>query len=124
MMASLSSSTTFMFTFALFAIAVSTVSVSANKINVDNWFLPYAGPKTLDAKVGETIVFEWGSGHNVFIHPTMNCELDGAIAVGSESPALYTFTEADSGTDMFFSCDIGAGAHCQNGKYNCTRMQL
>jgi plastocyanin len=119
-------STTFAVLIALFALLTTTtiisVSVSAAEtIMVDNWYIPpYRGPKTLDAKVGDTIVFEWDSGHNVYIHPTMNCLTNGAIFVGSDSPALYTFAEADAGTDMFFACEIGDRSHCNSGKYNCT----
>merc|ERR1712166_503155 len=32
------------------------------------------------------------------------------------STTEYTFTDADDGKDIFFSCDIGNGAHCQNGQ--------
>merc|ERR1712166_1336632 len=74
------------------------------------------GPKTVALKVGDTISFSWNIGHNVYIHPTMNCELDGAIFVGDTSTTEYTFTDADDGKDIFFSCDIGNGAHCQNGQ--------
>merc|ERR1712166_1040582 len=74
------------------------------------------GPKTVALKVGDTISFSWNIGHNVYIHPTMNCDLDGAIFVGDTSTTEYTFTDADDGKDIFFSCDIGNGAHCQNGQ--------
>merc|ERR1740133_309741 len=46
----------------------------------------------------------------------MNCDLDGAIFVGDTSTTEYTFTDADDGKDIFFSCDIGNGAHCKNGQ--------
>merc|ERR1719343_1972125 len=67
------------------------------------------------------MIFRWAQGsHNVFIHPTMSCTLDGAIPVGFASGTEYTFVEADGspdGTDMFFSCDIGDGAHCRAGQF-------
>merc|ERR1719343_792707 len=67
------------------------------------------------------MIFRWAQGsHNVFIHPTMDCTLDGAIPVGFASGTEYTFVEADGspdGTDMFFSCDIGDGAHCRAGQF-------
>jgi plastocyanin len=130
MMTSFSFST-FFSTFAVAAVLIATLSATAPKvlvsaekttttttITVDNWYIPYDGPKTLTANVGDTITFEWNIGHNVYIHPTMDCELDGAISVGNISPTSYTFTDADDGTDMFFACDIGSGSHCKNGKYS------
>jgi plastocyanin len=107
----MSLSTTFAVLIALFALLTTTtiisVSVSAAEtITVDNWYITYRGPKKLDAKVGDTIVFEWplnpNTGHNVFIHPTMNCLSNGAIFVGDVSPTSYTFGPTDAGTDMFF----------------------
>ena len=92
------------------------IAAGQDLVNV-GWSLPYEGPKTVALKVGDTISFSWDSGHNVYIHPTMNCGLDGAIFVGDSSTTEYTFTDADDGKDIFFSCDIGNGAHCQNGKY-------
>lgn len=65
-----------------------------------------------DFKVGETLTFEWEGNHNVFIHPSGDCTEDGAIEVGSTSPASYTFTEADVGA-VVFACDIGS--HCESG---------
>jgi len=91
-----------------------------NAITISEWILPYPGPTAVVAYVGETIAFEWGVGHNVLIHPTMDCSTDGAIMVGETSPTTYTFTEADGsaeGTEMFFSCDIGNGAHCKMGQF-------
>merc|ERR1719410_2200677 len=67
------------------------------------------------------MIFRWAQGvHNVYIHPTMDCNLDGRIVVGSTPGTEYTFVEADGspeGTDMFFSCDIGDGAHCRAGQW-------
>merc|ERR1712183_338621 len=54
-----------------------------------------------------------------YIHPTMDCSLDGAIYVGASSPTEYTFTETDGspeGTEIYFSCDVGNGAHCRYGQ--------
>merc|ERR1711957_82935 len=91
------------------------IAAGQDLVNV-GWSLPYEGPKTVALKVGDTISFSWNIGHNVYIHPTMNCGLDGAIFVGDTSTTEYTFTDADDGKDIFFSCDIGNGAHCQNGQ--------
>ena len=86
-------------------------------INVFRWVVPYNGPRQIEAEVGNTIIFRWAQGiHNVYIHPTMNCDLTGAIEVGLEPGSEYTFTEADAGTEMFFSCDVGNGAHCMAGE--------
>jgi len=99
-------------------VALQTASVAAAIPTID-WLLPFEGPKTLDANVGDTIDFEWGIGHNVYIHPTMDCNLDDRSYVGDESPTEYTFKDTDGsadGTKMFFSCDIGDGAHCKAGQ--------
>jgi plastocyanin len=138
-MMSFSTTTTFavvlLITTLLFVIAATSTAVlvsaaaaaekttTTTTITVDNWYIPYDGPKTLTANVGDTITFGWNTGHNVYIHPTMDCELDGVIFVGDTSPTSYTFTDADAdadadGTDMFFACDIGSGLHCKNGKYS------
>ena len=124
----LSSTTTFAvvaFTIAttLFLSSTAVVPVSAAVLTVNNWYLPYEGPKALTANVGDTIIFEWGEGHNVYIHPTMNCENLDEIYVGDTSPTSYTFTDAwvdvdVNGTEMFFACDIGSGSHCKAGKYD------
>jgi len=98
---------------------LSSFANAAATIPVENWVVPYKGVKNLEAKVGDTIVFEWVGGHNVYIHPSMSCDLEGAINVGSSSGSSYTFVEADGsaeGTDMFFSCDINNGGHCMAGQ--------
>ena len=103
-----------------FAVAVlSTVGVvNAETIVISDWVLPYNGPQTIDAKVGDTIEFNWVGFHNANIHPTNGCSMDGSINIGNASPASYTFTEEDGspgGTEMFFACDVGQ--HCAAGKY-------
>lgn len=99
---------------------LSTFVAAQQIIDVFRWVVPYSGPKEFEARVGDTIVFRWAQGgHNVYIHPSMSCDLEGAIFVGATPGTPYTFTEADGspeGTDMFFSCDIGNGAHCQAGQ--------
>lgn len=93
---------------------------AAEIMDVPGWVVPYTGPKEYIAVVGDKIDFTWNTGlHNVYIHPTMNCELDGAVLVGETSPTSYVFTDSDGtpdGNEMFFSCDIGNGAHCLMGK--------
>lgn len=108
-------------TLVLLGLAQLAVVSNAEKIiDVLDWVIPYSGPKTFDANVGDTIVFRWGGGsHNVYIHPSGTCDLDGAILVGQQPDTEYTFTEADGspeGNEMFFACDIGNGAHCNAGK--------
>lgn len=88
-------------------------------INVFRWVIPYEGEKNFTAVVGDTMIFRWQGQHNVFIHPSGNCELEDAIFVGANPGTPYTFSEADGsaeGTDMFFACDIGNGAHCLAGQ--------
>ena len=105
-------------TLSLFAaLALAAKAANAADIAVPEWVLPYEGAKELEATVGDVITFDWTGGHNVYIHPTGDCSLDGAILVGSKTGASYTFVDADAGTSMFFSCDIGNGAHCRVGEY-------
>lgn len=99
----------------------------ADTIVIENWVLPYTGPKFVNAKVGDTIEFRWPADdvHNVFIHPSQDCEETGSIAVDSKfssssNSATYTFTDQDvgpletTGALMMFACDIGR--HCENGQ--------
>ena len=66
----------------------------------------------MTVSLGDTIVFNWSGIHNVYIHPTGDCSQVGAIFVGTETGASYTFIDSDVG-DLEFVCDVGA--HCENG---------
>lgn len=63
------------------------------------------------AAVGDTVTFNWQDEHNVYIHPTGDCDNTDAIEVGEESPAKHTFAEAGTVT---FACDISG--HCNAGQ--------
>jgi len=111
-----SSSHTLLSLLLVLAGALHTATLGeAKNIEIADWVLPYTGPTAVEATVGDTITFQWPQGHNVYIHPTMDCNLEGAILVGTESPTEYTFTAEDVG-DLYFSCDIGDGAHCKAGQ--------
>ena len=116
-----SSSSSYIALFVVVMAQLATIT-TGEIIDVFRWVVPYGGPKKFVANVGDTIVFRWQQGgHNVYIHPTMNCDLDGAILVGEQPGTEYTFTAADGspeGNDMFFACDIGRGGHCNAGEYN------
>eukprot|EP00532_Pseudo-nitzschia_australis_P019019 CAMPEP_0168309708 /NCGR_PEP_ID=MMETSP0142_2-20121227/66420_1 /TAXON_ID=44445 /ORGANISM="Pseudo-nitzschia australis, Strain 10249 10 AB" /LENGTH=302 /DNA_ID=CAMNT_0008262447 /DNA_START=104 /DNA_END=1012 /DNA_ORIENTATION=- len=119
-------SSSFTFLLAVFVLAQLAIGVNAQPgqgftggkiIDVFRWVVPYEGPKEFAANVGDTIVFRWIQGaHNVYIHPSMSCDMTGAIMVGQSPGTEYTFIPADGGTDMFFSCDIGMGSHCVAGQ--------
>mmetsp|Transcript_2005 Transcript_2005/g.2302 ORF Transcript_2005/g.2302 Transcript_2005/m.2302 type:complete len:323 (+) Transcript_2005:33-1001(+) len=105
----------------LYALALTrsavVLVVTAETIVITDWVIPYTGPKTLDAIVGDTIEFQWEGFHNANIHPTNDCSMAGSFDVGTASPASYTFTEMDGspeGTDIYFACDVGQ--HCANGQ--------
>jgi len=67
------------------------------------------------AQVGDTVTFDFsGSAHNVFIHPSGDCDETGAIEVGTSGPVTYTFKKDDAGKDMLFACDVGG--HCEDGQ--------
>jgi len=99
---------------------LSTFVAAQEIIDVFRWVVPYSGPTEFEARVGDTMVFRWAQGmHNVYIHPSMSCDFEGAILVGSNPGTPYTFVEADGspeGNDMFFACNIGNGAHCLAGQ--------
>mmetsp|Transcript_17329 Transcript_17329/g.17408 ORF Transcript_17329/g.17408 Transcript_17329/m.17408 type:complete len:216 (+) Transcript_17329:88-735(+) len=110
-----SSRTLFSLLLVLVVVLHTATIAQAKNIEIADWLLPYTGPTAVEATVGDTITFQWPQGHNVYIHPTMDCNLEGAILVGTESPTEYTFTAEDVG-DLYFSCDIGDGAHCKAGQ--------
>jgi hypothetical protein len=94
------------------------VARSEKVIEISPWDTPgdnmeFSLPR--GAVVGTTVLFTWlfGALHNVYIHPDKNCDVEGRIEIGLESGANYTFTEADVGKDIFFSCD--AFDHCSRG---------
>jgi len=116
-------SSTIAITFALaitstiLSVGPAVVVVHAETIVITDWVIPYTGPKTIDAIVGDTIEFQWKGFHNANIHPTNDCSRAGSFDVGTVSPASYTFTEMDGspeGTDIYFACDVGQ--HCANGQ--------
>jgi plastocyanin len=65
------------------------------------------------ATVGDSVTFDFTSGHTVHMHPSGNCENTGAVELGTEGPVTYTFTEGDVG-DVFFACEVDS--HCDNGQ--------
>jgi plastocyanin len=84
----------------------------AETIAVENWVVRDYTPMT--ATVGDTAVFTWTGGHNVYLHPSNDCGDTNAVGVGntpSTSGASYTFTEAGTFT---FACDVGS--HCSSGQ--------
>jgi len=112
------------FHFSLIALLVlaqvANIAEAQAIIDVFRWVVPYDGIKEVEAEIGDTIVFRWAQGqHNVFIHPTMSCDLEGAVFVGAQAGTEYTFGPedgSDEGIDMFFACDIGNGDHCRAGQ--------
>ena len=65
------------------------------------------------ATVGDTVTFDFTSGHTVHVHPSGDCENTDAVELGTEGPVMYTFTEDDVG-DIFFACEVDS--HCDNGQ--------
>jgi len=77
------------------------------------WFISSDGFDPISANVGDTVIFEWGNFHNVYIHPTKSCDETGAIEVGTQTGASHTFTASDVG-EVVFACDVGP--HCELGQ--------
>ena len=105
-------------------LTISVTTAAADVIDIPKWIVPYEGDQNIDAKVGDTLTFEWDATlygpHNVYIHPTMDCDLEGAVYVGETSPTSYVLTDQDGtpeGNQLFFSCDVGDGAHCDYGQW-------
>jgi hypothetical protein len=69
-----------------------------------------------NATVGDTITFIFTEVHNVFVHPSGNCENQtGRVTIGNVSPVFYIITDADGapeGNTMFFACDVDL--HCED----------
>ena len=88
---------------------------AAETITIEDWVIPYEGPDEVDVEVGDTIRFRWNrNNHNVYIHPSGSCDMDGRKYVGADDGTSYTFKESDAGEEIFFACDIGS--HCEVGK--------
>jgi len=100
----------------------SPTPTNAESIEIE-WVIPTKeAPYTLQkADVGDKAFFYWPTGvpHNVFIHPTGTCNQEGMIYVGADPLGTeYTFTEADAGNKVTFSCNVGAvpNTHCTYGQ--------
>ena len=85
---------------------------SARTVNVE-WSISQYEDETV--QVGDKVVFSWTETipHNVYIHPTGNCDQDGRIFVGNDLEGTYSFLADDVG-EMVFVCDIPG--HCQAGQ--------
>jgi len=102
-----------------FTLFILPIRESVARTTSIDWFI--AGPtsdtyKGFTAEVGDKVTFEWTEavGHNVFVHPTGDCEQDGRVSVGENFEGTsYTFTAADVG-DLTFACDIPG--HCLGGQ--------
>jgi plastocyanin len=81
-------------------------------IRIDQWIIqPY---EPIDVNVGDKLEIQVGGAHNVYLHPTLNCDEDGRELIGEpNSLATYEFTEADAGKQLLFVCDVGN--HCEDG---------
>lgn len=92
------------------------------------WFIPNFDEEDAypDRRVfvGDTVVFQWDGDHNVYIHPTLDCEKDGSVFVGDGGVvggggggmknATYTFGNDDIGKSVVFACDVQS--HCRLGQ--------
>lgn len=90
----------------------ATLCVAQNTISVD-WSVTDNDEAT--ASVGDIVKFDWDDTHNVYIHPTGSCDETGAIFIGEQPGASYTFTAEDAGSDIYFACDVGQ--HCEFGQF-------
>ena len=70
-----------------------------------------------DYEVGDTIVFQWAGIHNVYIHTSGLCVIDGdlqsRILIAESTGQPYVIPDYFAGRSLFFVCEIGQ--HCENG---------
>ena len=101
------------YTLALLCLTVLGISskASAEMINI-NWVDAGTPYKDTTANAGDTVKFIWGGLHNVYIHPTGNCDKTNAVFVGNKTGTTYTFTNDDA--HVTFVCDVGS--HCDYGQ--------
>jgi plastocyanin len=93
------------------ALLLATPS-SGEDISVD-WFIPNtAALPSMTAAVGDIATFTWAGFHDVYVHPSGDCDETERILVGASTGATYTFTGADVG-ELVFACDVSV--HCQQG---------
>jgi len=99
---------------------LSSISKTANAAEfIVDWKIPVGEGSELGfyddmkAEVGDTAVFDWKFAHNVFRHPSGNCNESGAIPVGDVTGSSHTFTADDVG-EVAFACDVGS--HCELGQ--------
>jgi plastocyanin len=86
---------------------------AGTEIAVSNWVV--RSYSDLTATVGDTAVFTWSGGHNVYLHPSGDCDQTDATGptTGSADTSGATFALAEAGTYVF-ACDVGS--HCENGQ--------
>ncbi|CAJ1945123.1 unnamed protein product [Cylindrotheca closterium] len=107
--------TTTMMRFGALLCLLSQISQATAQTNFDFlWAIALYG--NITASPGDTVTFNYGANHDVWIHPTGTCVETGKIAVGAlgASPATYAFTDADLGSTITFACDTGS--HCESGQ--------
>eukprot|EP00527_Entomoneis_sp_CCMP2396_P003336 CAMPEP_0198146884 /NCGR_PEP_ID=MMETSP1443-20131203/32061_1 /TAXON_ID=186043 /ORGANISM="Entomoneis sp., Strain CCMP2396" /LENGTH=166 /DNA_ID=CAMNT_0043810987 /DNA_START=41 /DNA_END=541 /DNA_ORIENTATION=- len=96
------------------ALLLATPSSGANILV--NWFIPSGTSlPSKTAVVGDTATFGWDNLHDVYVHPSGDCDETGRILVAGESiddSATYTFMEDDVG-ELVFVCNVGT--HCEDG---------
>jgi len=91
--------------------------------NVIEWQILPGGYPDRVARFGETITFNYGPSHNVYIHPTGDCDETGRVLVGGNGgPASYTFVRDDVGRTITFACDVGS--HCESGQIVSFRVLM
>lgn len=70
-----------------------------------------------DYNVGDTLIFEWAGTHNVYIHTSNSCVIDGdtqsRILIASQTGQDYVIPDYLAGRKLFFACEVGN--HCNNG---------
>lgn len=99
---------------AAFLVLVGLSAVAAAETTTLAWSVQSYDAET--ANVGDKVTFDFsGSGHNVFIHPSGDCDDTDAIEVGTSGPVTYTFTEDDAGKDLVFACEVQG--HCEAGQF-------
>jgi len=88
-----------------------------------NWLSGFADPnaRTMTVNAGDSIEFQWNSGHNVYMMPNGHldsCNFYGATQIGSGLTGPVSFTvpkQAKAGDMFYFACNVGG--HCMAGQH-------
>jgi len=112
----------FLLLVSLFCFIAAFVSFSSCASSTVTWEVGSSDLVTHTAAVGDTLTFQYTSGHTVNImadqtHFT-NCDFTNDVPLNNPStpqvgPVTYTFVQTDAGNTVYFACNVDS--HCSLG---------